>query len=182
MSATTDWVGAAGSLLAAGTAVIFYVGDKVGAWRRRRKEAGEILNRKTLIVEEAKRLAAVGRGRLTSTISKSKLTGRIGDSEKNDAAAEIGRVMRRLNELKGLAAFEPRLFSQIGQLCDCFLFVDAKDSSNSFALDCQIARDKLDVQLAELDRVLAGAGGPKQMLRDSSSEATARLEHKEGDR
>ena len=157
MSDAADWVGAGGSVLAAATAVTVYTVDKWQARKRRIAEVAEQASHKKLIQVEAERLAKLGRGRLSNTVAKQKLGGRLSDSEKRDVAAEVGRVMRRLNELKSIATFDPQFFSQIGQLCDCFLLIDPEEGESAFIGECSLALHKLDERLSEFLRASNGS-------------------------
>ncbi|WP_156359708.1 hypothetical protein [Sphingomonas sp. Leaf28] len=94
------------------------------------------------IAEEALRLSKEGKDELSSYSAMNALNPAMSTKRNEELRMNVGRVMRRLNELREIASATPRLFSAIGQLSDQFSFVDGVTiSSNqaSVAMDCKAA-------------------------------------------
>lgn len=147
-----DWVGAAGGAGGALTAAYFYFADRRKAGLKEREDAAALIARQAELIDEVVRQAGIARSKLNPIRTKLNMGGRIGTAEQIEIRSHIRNVRRRLEQLKELAAFNPRLFSAIGNVSDVLLPVDIGGDSNANALagDAELAVTKLAEPLNQL--------------------------------
>lgn len=137
-----DWMSAIGT-----TGAVIYTAGIYALDRRRARRAEAKADRDREIARhdiatEALRLSDEGVEMLSEYKTLNTLNPNSAQRKNEKLRMDIGRIMRRLNELRGIATSTPQLFSFIGQLSDNFGMIDSvtvETNPASVAIDCQKA-------------------------------------------